>query len=242
MAFGRTDWSRPDAQGCQMIEAQVRLHGWSRTRRVVIVRQRVRGGIARERRIGENRQLQLDLEPAVFQAGDKRWEYAVLVTDVDCPVESVGLLYRDRADAENAFDELKNQWGLSGFTTQDINRCQTMARACALVYNWWSWYCRAAHPQARMEAITSRPLLLAAVGKAVNHANQTTLYLTPLHGKAQMLKTLIANIGAALQHVRQAAEQLAQADRWALLLRYVSDRIAPVLGPFRPPDRRLASG
>ena len=134
MAFARTDWSRADAQGCQMIEGQVRLHGWSRTRRVVIVRQRVRGGIARERRIDEGRRLQLDLGPAVFQAGDRLWEYAVLVTDVAYPIESVAQLYRDRADAENAFDELKNQWGLSGFTTQDINRCQTMARACALVY------------------------------------------------------------------------------------------------------------
>ena len=242
MAFGRTDWSRADAQGCQMIQAQLRLHGWSRTRRVVIVRQRVRGGIARERRIDDSRQMQLDFEPAVFQAWDKLWEYAVLVTDVDYAIESVAQLYRDRADAENAFDELKNQWGLSGFTTQDISRCQTMARACALVYNWWSWYCRAAHPQARMEAITSRPLLLAAVGKAVNHANQTTLYLTPLHGKAQVLKTLIANIGAALQHIRQAAEQFAQADRWALLVRYVSDKIAPTLRPFKPPHALPASG
>jgi len=242
MAFGRTDWSRPDAQGCQMIESQVRLHGWSRTRRVVIVRQRVRGGIARERRIEPGRQLQLDFGPAVFQAADKLWEYAVLVTDVAYPIESVAQLYRDRADAENAFDELKNQWGLSGFTTQDIARCQTMARACALVYNWWSWYCRAAHPQARMEAITSRPLLLAAVGKAVNHANQTTLYLTPLHGKAQVLKRLLANIGAALQHVRAVAEQLAQPDRWALLLRYVSERIAPTIGPFRLAAALPASG
>ena len=39
-----------------------------------------------------------------------------------------------------------------------------------------------------MEAITSRPLLLAAVGKAASHANQTTLYLTPLHGKAEVLE------------------------------------------------------
>jgi len=241
MAFGRTDWSRPDSQGCQMIEGQVRLHGWSKTRRVVIVRQRIRGGIARQRRI-DSRQLQLDLQPAVFQAGDKLWEYAVLVTDVAYPIESVAQLYRDRADAENAFDELKNQWGLGGFTTQDMTRCQTMARSCALIYNWWSWYCRAAHPQARMEAITSRPLLLAAVGKAVSHANQTTLYLTPLHGKAVVLKALIANIGAALRHVRQAAEQLVQADRWTLLLRYVSERIAPVIGPFSPPEQRLASG
>jgi hypothetical protein len=93
-----------------------------------------------------------------------------------------------------------------------------------------------------MEAITSRPLLLAAVGKAVSHANQTTLYLTPLHGKATALRSLIANIGAALQHVRQAAEQFAQPDRWALLLRYVSDKIAPTLRPFQPPDALPVTG
>jgi hypothetical protein len=60
--------------------------------------------------------LKLDLEPAVFQAGDKLREYAALVTDVQVPIESMAQLYRDRADAENAFDELKNQWGLSGIT------------------------------------------------------------------------------------------------------------------------------
>jgi len=58
-----------------------------------------------------------------------------------------------------------------------------------------------------MEAITSRSLLLAAVGKAASHANQTTLYLTPPHGRADVLKPLIANIGAALQHIKAAAEQ-----------------------------------
>jgi hypothetical protein len=241
MAFGRTDWSRPDSQGCQMIEGQVRLSGWSKTRRVVIVRQRIRGGIARQRRI-DSRQLQLDLQPALFQAGERLWEYAVLVTDVAYPIEAVAQLYRDRADAENAFDELKNQWGLGGFTTQDMTRCQTMARACALVYNWWSWYCRAAHPGARMEAVTSRPLLLAAVGTAASHAGQTTLYLTPLHGKAPILKQLIANVGAALQHVRATAEQFKNLDRWGCLLRYVSDRIAPLIGPPRPPPPLPASG
>ena len=98
--------------------------------------------------------------------------------------------------------------------------------------NWWSWYCRAAHPTGRLEAITSRPLLLAAVGKAASHANQTTLYLTPLHGRADVLKRLIANIGAALQHVRAAAEQFKDLDRWGCLLRYISDRIAQ---PRPPP-------
>jgi hypothetical protein len=93
-----------------------------------------------------------------------------------------------------------------------------------------------------MEAITSRPLLLAAVGTVANHAGQSTLYLTPLHGKANMLKPLIANIRAALQHVKDTAEQFKVIDRWAVLLRYVSDKIAPVLSPFRPPDALPATG
>jgi hypothetical protein len=93
-----------------------------------------------------------------------------------------------------------------------------------------------ARSTARMEAITSRPLLLAAVGTVANHAGQTTLYLTPLHGKASMLKPLIANIRAALQHVKDTAEQFKVIDRWAVLLRYVSEKIAPTLGTFRPPD------
>ncbi len=245
--FARTDWSLADNQGCQMAEDWLQLQGWSRRRRVVIVRQRLRGGIARERRF-DGKQLRLDLAGASVLEGERLWEYADIVTDVKYPLEAIGQLYRDRADCvdlgfcQNGFDELKNQWGLSGFTTQDINRCQTTARACALVYNWWSWYCRIANPSARMEAITSRPLLLAAVGTVANHAGQTTLYLTPLHGKANILKALIANIRAALQHVKDTAEQFKVIDRWAVLLRYVSDRIAPVLGPFRPPDVLPSTG
>jgi hypothetical protein len=239
--FARQDWSRADNQGCQMAEDWLQLHGWSKKRRVVIVRQRLRGGIARERRV-DGKQLQLDLAGTRVLEGERLWEYAVMVTDVQYPLEAIGQLYRDRADCENGFDELKNQWGLSGFTTQDINRCQTTARACALVYNWWSWYCRTANPSARMEAITSRPLLLAAVGTVANHAGQTTLYLTPMHGKASILKPLIANIRAALQHVKDTAEQFKVIDRWAVLLRYVSDKIAPTLGTFRPADVLPATG
>ncbi|MFN7483004.1 MAG: hypothetical protein ACK5T3_10270, partial [Betaproteobacteria bacterium] len=94
----------------------------------------------------------------------------------------------------------------------------------------------------RLEAITSRPLLLAAVGKAASHANQTTLYLTPLHGRADILKRLIANIRAAWRHVRAAAEQFKDLDRWGHLLRCISDRIAPVIGPPKPPPALQATG
>ena len=235
----RMDWSRPDAQGCQVVEDHLRLEGWSQRRRVVVVRKRIKGQMVRESRDAHG-QLRLALaEPQVLDSA-KLWEYTVLVTDVGYPIEAVAQLYRDRCDCENGFDELKNQWGLSGFTTHDINRCQTTARAGALIYNWWSWYCRAAHPGARLEAVTSRPLLLAAVGKATSHGGQTQLYLTPLHASTQTIKTLITNIRAALQHVKAIAEQLPSLDRWATLLRYICQRIAPSIPPI-PPSAQLAA-
>ena len=106
----------------------MQLLGWSKKRRVVVVRQRIKGGIARERRV-DGRQLKLDLVGASVHEGERLWDYAVLVTDVSYPIGAVAQLYRDRADCRicqvSGFDELKNQWGLIGFTTQDINRCQT---------------------------------------------------------------------------------------------------------------------
>jgi hypothetical protein len=69
-----------------------------------------------------------------------------------------------------------------------------------------------------------------------------TLYLTPLHGRVDVLKRLIANIGAALQHVKAAAEQFKDLDRWGCLLRYISDRIAPIIGPPKPVQGLPAAG
>jgi len=165
------------------------------------------------------------------------WEYAVLVTNSAHPLAAFGQLYRDRADCENGFDELKNQWGWGGFTTQDIERCQSSARAVALVYNWWSWYCRAAKPGARMEAITSRGLLLAGVGRAVKRGGQTTLYLTPMHAAKDKVLALIANVHGALSHVKAVAEQLPGCDRWKSFVDYVVAKITRTLPPWQTQNR-----
>src|SRR6516225_4638351 len=198
---GRADWTRADAQGWQSAEAQLKLDGWSRTRRVVLLRRRIREDEPLNA-LRETAQLRLPIEDDAVLDAHEMWEYTVLVTDVTYPLETVAQLYRDRCDCENGFDELKNQWGLGGFTTQDIARCQTSARIVALVYNWWSWYCRAAHPEGRLEAVTSRPLLLAAVGRSASHAGSTQLYLTPLHAMTQQIRSLVGNIRKAIEHVK----------------------------------------
>jgi len=108
----------------------------------------------------------------------KLWEYAILVTNTDNSLDAIGQLCRDLADCENGFDELKNQWGWGGYTTHDLERCNLSARAVALIYNWWSWYVRLAHPKTRLEAITSRPMLLSGIARLTQHAGQSRLLLT----------------------------------------------------------------
>ena len=55
------------------------------------------------------------------------------ITRGDHRVEVLAALYRERGDAENPFDELKNQWGWGGYTTHDLERCNLSARAVALM-------------------------------------------------------------------------------------------------------------
>ena len=100
-------------------------------------------------------QLVLALPFDEVQDNAQMWEYTVLVTNAAYDFTAIGQLYRDRCDCENGFDELKNQWGWGGFTTHDMHRSQITARAVALVYNGWSWYVRAANPNARREALIS---------------------------------------------------------------------------------------
>jgi hypothetical protein len=248
--FRREDWTGATeaSQGWQAIEDELRLSGWSKARRVLVLRRRIKHDIAltskraANKRGRDNDQLVLALAHDEVQDNAQLWEYTVLVTDVHYDIAAIGQLYRDRCDCENGFDELKNQWGWGGFTTQDMHRSQVTARAVALVYNWWSWYVRAANPQARREALTSRPLLLAAVGRATSSGKQTTLYLTPMHAEAGLIKSMIANVHAAIRHVRLAAEQLPKIDRWATLLAYICQRIVGQIGLPTPPPALAAPG
>jgi hypothetical protein len=240
--FSRNDWSTPGScdQGWSAVEDTLKLSGWDKSRRVVILRRAVKNDLALSR--NTMHELGEQIELLVPDKDVQAWEYAVLVTNSTYALDAFGQLYRDRADCESGFDELKNQWGWGGFTSQDIKRCQTSARAVALVYNWWSWYCRAAKPGARMEVITSRALLLASVGRAVKHAGQTTLYLTPMHEAKDNVLALIADIHAALSHVRDVAQQCPKADRWKTFLDYVIAKITHSRPPWLHSERLIGAG
>ena len=222
--WSRQDWQDVD-QGFQAVEAELALTSWKRARRVVVLRRAIRDELVAEPKAGKRAKRQASLQFAETLQPVKLWEYTVLVTNADFALESIGQLYRDRADCENGFDELKNQWGWGGYTTQDMERCNLSARAVALIYNWWSWYVRLAHPKTRLEAITSRPLLLSGVVRLTQHASQARLLLTLTHAAGDQIKAMIANVRKGLDTVLATAPQLTKPERWTALVRYIVAKI-----------------
>ena len=238
--FGQPGWT--DAgQGWEGLEGELALTGWQQKRRVVVLRRRLMGEIAVSAGDADDRQQQFAFVEADRKTGKgiTGYEHAVLVTNTDYEVLSLGQLYRDRADAENAFDELKNQWGWGGFTTHDLHRCQLAARGVALAYNWWSLFVRLANPDARREAITSRPWLMASVGRRTEHAGQTTITLTGLHAHFDKARIVLNRVSALLQAwVTEAAEQLNPKTVWQC----VCDHLKHILAGIGPPSEPRLSG
>jgi hypothetical protein len=221
--FWEQGWS-PAGQGWEGKDGQLKLEGWSRARRVVVLRREFK----EEALLADKAQRVLDFIEVNVVA--KRYEYAVLVTDLTDELLTLAQLYRDRADSENTFDELKNQWGWGGYTTQDLARCRLSALAVALIYNWWSLFVRLGNPQARMEAITSRPFLLSAVARQTSHSGAKQLTITSQHAEADKAKVLLTTIHTLLTGFKSAAEQLKIKTVWQL----VCEHIVATVARFKP--------
>jgi hypothetical protein len=216
--FATPEWV--DAgQGWQGREGSIQLTGWSRAPRIVILRRALQGEVL----LSDKQQLSLAFVEKDVPA--KGYEYAVLVTDLDDDIRALAQLYRDRGDAENAFDELKNQWGWGGFTTHDLKRCRFTAMTVALAYNWWSLFVRLAHPKARLEAITSRPLLLSGIGRLTSHAGQAQLSITPMHAKAKDAHALLTAVSDKLKAWKRTAEQLPQRSVWQRVCEFIVTQV-----------------
>jgi hypothetical protein len=213
-AMGYSDWT--DAgQGWQGKETTLRLVGWSRQRRIILLRRKLGRDLAITDRTNP---AQKWLGFAEIGPDKELWEYAALVTSLDSEILTIGQLYRDRADCENVFDELGNQWGWGGFTTQDLTRCRLLAGTVALVYNWWSLFTRLADPDHHREAITTRPLLLSAIARRTQHAGQVTLTISSTHGMRDKARRAYVRIAGFLTELRENAEQLNPLEKWYRIL------------------------
>ncbi len=233
----RQDWYFAD-QGWEGTDALLKLDGWERSRRVIVLRKKIQKNLMLISQHAGTKQLEI----CFGEVDDKTYvyEYAVLVTSLPDEILTIAQHYRDRADSENIFDELKNQWGWSGFTTQDMKRCRFMSRVVALIYNWWNIFARLAEPDKHLEAITSRPLLLHAMAKQTVHARQTHIVISSTHGNINKVQMLLSRVVKFFKGLKKDAEQLTHDQCWYRILsqavgKYLNGKsLQPPLGLSAP--------
>jgi Transposase DDE domain group 1 len=200
-------WEGAPTLGCQQLaETTVKLHGWSRERRVVILR---------------------TLKPVNPSPQDEFWDtpeddVAVYVTNLEkneATLEQIALLYAQRADTENVFDELKNQWGLRGYCSQRAVVTELAARLVLLTYNLWSLFTRllGLTPGHHSEAIKSRRDFLFLAAQVVESGRQRVVKLAVkaewwrvLKACYERLRTWLSSTAPQLEAAGEVLRRLAR--------------------------------
>ena len=217
---------RDAGEGWEVAEARIKLSGWSRERRVVLVREApARAPVGAQARRRRDPFALRGAQGADWDesAGSAPWSgrIAVLGTTLDeraYPGEAIAKLYRERGDAENSFDELKNQWGWNGYTTQKLAPSRIMANLIALFYNWWNLYVRFFDEAHHREAITSRPALMQGVARQVQSGGQRTIKVSLLHEYRDDIAVLVGRVSRQMQHMSLITERWSALEKWTLLL------------------------
>lgn len=207
--------------GWEAMEAELKLSGWSKSRRVIVVRETPARSPENSRRSKDRLGSMLPGDEWETQAAPWAGKIAVLVSSLDplsYPTACMPRQYRDRADCENNFDELKNQWGWGGYTTQEIGPSTLAANFIALIYNWWNLYARFYDAEHHREAVTTRPFLMQGVGRQIQSGGQKTVKISLTHNQSKVIATAVTLISKRLHEFSAIAEQWGINQRWAYLL------------------------
>jgi hypothetical protein len=210
-------------QGWEGKESALRLSTWQAPRRVVVLRRpRPEPRYIRARDAAAKKAPQQEIfEACRSYIVDGDFEYQVLVTSLPDQINVIAQRYRDRADCENVFDEIKNHWGWGGFTSRTFAVTQAAAVIGALVYNWWSIFCRMADPDHHREAITTRPTLLHGVIRQTSHSNQRLLTITSTRANKTAIACFFISISRWLASIIANAEQWTAPQRWMHIVKTI---------------------
>ena len=93
-----------------------------------------------------------------------------------------------------------------------------MANLIALFFNWWSLYLRFYDAEHHREAIRTRPMLMAGVGRQVKSGGQRTVRVSTVHENGSDIIKAVTLISNEIQHIMSIAEKWTIEQRWTLLL------------------------
>jgi len=160
-------WEGARSFGAMMVtERSIQLTTWEKPRRVIIGRRLIQRETPEE-------------SGTLF--GVCSYEFSVIVTNLtkeQCEAWQIVELYQGRADCENIFDELKNQWGLAGFCSQREHVTELAARFTILSYNIWSLFARFFGGKNHKEAQTSRREVLLFPAQLTESGRERTLQIS----------------------------------------------------------------
>lgn len=182
------EWRGESSVGAlQVAERMVRLSGWSCSRRVVFGR-RLRGVVS-----AKESSASWDVV---------KHEYEAYVTSLDA-MRAAGWqvieIYRGRADTENVFDELKNQWGFGGFCSRDRTVTEMASRLLLLFYNLWNLFMRLMEPRRHVEAFQGRRWFFLIAARLVRSARELKLKVSVSGDWQALLKDGYARVCAWLR-------------------------------------------
>lgn len=119
MVGGVKDWRELEA-GIAVSEVMFQAHGWSRSRRIILIRQRTQ-----EKDFVRGREL----------FDDPAYAYQAIITDLKGKPETIWRFYRRHAEVESNIRELKWDYGIDGFCQQKFYATEAAFRMVCVTYN-----------------------------------------------------------------------------------------------------------
>lgn len=151
---GLRDWielDRDTAVGEFMYQAQ----GWSKARRVVVVRHRIQESDPKGR-------LLLEVPG---------YTYSAYTTNLTLPPLQIRTLYLGRADSENRIRELLQDFAVSGFVSQKFWATEAAFRFACLAYNMMSLFRQALLGEAAKHTLSTLRVQCFAIGASLGKAS-----------------------------------------------------------------------
>ena len=172
------DWRDLD-ENYAVGECAIKLMGWDKARRFVVVREQIR-----------------DSKPAVGKKLIDLPEYTfrVLVTSLSAPPEEIWRDYNHRADMENRIAELKHDLGADRFCHKDFNATDAVFRSVLLLFNLLSEFRRASGISQHKEPGTLRSQVFLCGAELKHEGDEIILSLATGWGGLKQRISLLTSI------------------------------------------------